>query len=760
LTTLELVTFARDLHAVHGLMPVPVHGKIPLGGTGWNQLPLAQRLMIASSSDCTGIGIQCGFIWHPRWGPLEARGLDCDIDDPAKSMLFANHLQTYYDPVQQRWGRRPGWMVFTEPGIIKNEKFGPVQLLGDGKQMVWCGAYQNKSPLPTDPLEYTRFGPSLLTSSPPLVRAEILRQAIESSLAVAGISLPQKSMLIDAVPLNEADIALLTADSLAEFEAQIKSMLIDVAFSPTGSGRGTKLYHLGVKYGALIKASGQAPLLVDAMRQVGVAVVEYQTIENPILSQIGCMADQVFAGLPGTLGAGDKRDFARGVGASLGLGQSVAVFKAKHALEAPTGRGYLGQTGDALMREDLPPLKFLVDNFFPDNGCVVIAGKPKVGKGWIVLDLAMAVTEGSTFWSQKCHQGEVLLYMLEDGRRRIKQRMQMLRPNGYMSGKNIRFRYSIDGPFSVNSDGTGTLLDDIRVHVRQRSVRMVVVDVFQRVRGVLERNLDAYQQDYKIMGAIQKLANELNVLIVVVHHTKKGKVDDVIDSISGSFGISGAVDGMMIIGKEGDMMRVQSKMRDIRDFEFDLVKEGDNPMWKPAQTAVELTAPNDSTKTQNVALALHAAACSLTAGDITVRTGINEKNVATYLGRLLKSGQIIRTSRGFYMAKGLPSRERLKGVIDLLKRSSAKMPVTREIEQQYAPNGAPPDATFMMLTPVAINEIEAGFINGRDALQSLKQRGVLTFNSDTLWLIGPDWDTPQYQTYHPNPFAQKMPWEN
>jgi hypothetical protein len=112
------------------------------------------------------------------------------------------------------------------------------------------------------------------------------------------------------------------------------------------------------------------------------------------------------------------------------------------------------------------------------------------------------------------------------------------------------------------------------------------------------------------------------------------------------------------------------------------------------------------------------------------------------------------------MAAGLRYRERLLGVIELLKKSPAKMPVTDLIKQQYAPGGAPSEANYMMLTPIAINEIEAGFVNGKDAIQKLKHRGMAAFNSDTLWLIGPEWDTAQHQTQHPNPFAQaKMPWE-
>jgi hypothetical protein len=389
-------------------------------------------------------------------------------------------------------------------------------------------------------------------------------------------------LLIDATPLSAADLAMLTSQSLEAFRAEIKSMLIDVERSPQGSGRGTKLYHLGVKYGALIKASGSAPMLDDAMHQVCPSVVEFEPVANSILVEIGNAADEAFAMLPGSLGQGDRRDFARGIGVSMGLAQNIHVLKAKQPLPMPTGRGHPAQSLEALLLENIQPQKFLINRFLPESGCIVFAGKPKIGKGWIVLELGLSVAEGGKFWGEQCEQGDVLMYMLEDGKRRITERVKMLRPFNSSAVKNIRFRYSAEGPFHVHSDGTGSLLDDIRDQMRLfPRTRLIVVDVLQRLRGIAEKNDNAYEKDYRIMGAIQKLATEYNVLTIVVHHTKKGKVDDAIDSVSGSFGVSGAADGSIIIGKEGDVVKIESRMRDIPEFEFEMIKEGNSPMWHP-----------------------------------------------------------------------------------------------------------------------------------------------------------------------------------
>ncbi len=738
---MNLTAIAQQLYATHGLMPVPVTGKVPLGGNGWNLFSLERRLELMPQA--TGLGIQFGLTFHPKLGPVEARAIDADIDNEDQRNAFPAVVPFVN---QWRWGRRPATIIFTQPGIIKQERFGPVQLLGAGKQAVWFGAYQNKSPLPTDPLEYWHQGPSIFEQSPPLVEANALKHALETAY-------PQKSML-SFEALSSDDLATLSADTVERFRNEIKSMLIDLEGMPTGSGRGTKLHNMGLRYGALIKASGAAPALCDAARELNV-MIEFQTIKkHAFLGDIGAIAEEAFLGLPGTLGAGDQRDFARGVGASKGLGQAVAVEKEKHALLMPTGREHPGQTASDLLRLNLSPMSYLVDRFLPDTGCIILAGKPKVGKGWIIMDLALSVVEGGIFWGERARQGGVLMYMLEDGPRRLTERLRIMHPGLINNAQNLRFRYSADGPFYVDSAGTGSLLDDITKHLKDFKIRLVVVDVLQRVRGTVERSDNAYQVDYKVVAALQKLAVQNGILILVVHHTKKGKVDDAIDGISGSFGIIGAADGAIIVGKEGDVMRAQSTMRDIPDFEFDLVKEDGNPMWKPANVDQSF-GPN--MKPNGVLHALAAAACELHTGDIAIRSKLAEATTAVYLGRLVKSGQAVRTSRGFYKAAGMPQRDRIEGVKDVIK-SMLLSPVTEEIEAKYAPKGAPDGATFMVLTDKVLSEIKACFSGEKKALDMLKQRGLVVYNSDTTWLIGGEWQT-KHQTEFPNPFAMKMPWQ-
>ncbi len=766
----QLLTFARDLYAVHGLLPVPVAGKTPLGGTGWNLLDIDTRMQIIASASCTGVGIQFGMIFHPVLGPVEARGIDADIDDAQKSMLFCGTLQTFVQSQQWRIGRRPAMLVFTEPNVIRREKFGPVQLLGAGKQAVWIGAYQNKAPLPSDPPFYTWHGPSIFELMPVYLPGAALKTALELSLASAGIPIAEQHA-VDATPLSADDIASLDQETTNQFAAEIKSMLIEADAKATGTNRGDRFYHLGVKYGALIKASGTAPVLMDSVRSITPAdkLIEYDTVKkHAFLENIGQIAEDAFVMLPGTLGAGDKRDFARGIGMSAGYGQRLIIEKKKHALLMPTGRQHPGQTASDLLRLNLPPISYRVNKFLPDTGCILLCGKPKIGKGWIVMDLALSIIKGTPFWGQQTKQGSVLMYMMEDGPRRIAERLRIMHPGVLgVDSNHLRFRYSADGPFYVDSTGTGTLIDDINKHMHDfPDTGMVVVDVLQRVRGTVERSDNAYQVDYKVVAALQKLAVQHGILIVIVHHTKKGKVEDAIDSINGSFGVIGAADGGIVIGKEGEVMRIQSMMRDIPDFEFELTKEEGSPVWKPTVNghsfngfnSVDGASPLGTGKGIVVLHTLTAAACELTIGDVARRTNMDDKSTAVYLSRLAKSGQAVRTSRGFYMASGVPRRERIEGVVSTIKSMLFLTPVTPEIERKY--NMDVHGAAFMTTTDKMLMELKACFFEEKKTLDALQLRGSLVYNSDTVWLIGPEWTEQPQQAQFPNPFAQvRMPWE-
>src|SRR4051812_3321977 len=50
-------------------------------------------------------------------------------------------------------------------------------------------------------------------------------------------------------------------------------------------------------------------------------------------------------------------------------------------------------TAADLMREDLPPIRYVVPSYFAE-GLTLLGGKPKQGKSWLLLGTAIAVAMG------------------------------------------------------------------------------------------------------------------------------------------------------------------------------------------------------------------------------------------------------------------------------------------------------------------------------------------------------------------------------
>ena len=69
-----------------------------------------------------------------------------------------------------------------------------------------------------------------------------------------------------------------------------------------------------------------------------------------------------------------------------------------------------------LRGKSFPPIRFVAPPFIPE-GCTILAGRPKIGKSWLMLAVGLDVA---------CEGGDVLYLALEDNERRLQTRMAKL----------------------------------------------------------------------------------------------------------------------------------------------------------------------------------------------------------------------------------------------------------------------------------------------------------------------------------------------
>lgn len=174
-------------------------------------------------------------------------------------------------------------------------------------------------------------------------------------------------------------------------------------------------------------------------------------------------------------------------------------------------------------------------------GTYILAGAPKVGKSFLVAQLAYHIATGQMLWDYEVKQSTVLYLALEDDHRRLQKRMNRM--------------FGVDGTanlyFAITAKKLGEGLEDqleefINLHP---DTRLIIIDTLQKIR---QGNGDSYSyaNDYECVGNLKKFADQKEICLLIVHHTRKQQASDKFDMISGTTGILGCADGAFVLQKE------------------------------------------------------------------------------------------------------------------------------------------------------------------------------------------------------------------
>ena len=225
--------------------------------------------------------------------------------------------------------------------------------------------------------------------------------------------------------------------------------------------------------------------------------------------------------------------------------------------------------GRTLMDRPLEPPNFVVDTLI-SQGLHILAGSPKVGKSWLALWLAVTVAKGEPVWNMTTKQGTTLYLCLEDSVLRIQNRL---------------FEITEDAPSSVHFCTECALIGqgleeqvDAFIAAHPDTV-LVIIDTLQMVRPIHDAT---YANDYRDLSVLKRLADKHGIAILLIHHLRKEKAEDVFHRISGTTAISGAVDSSFTLVEEkrgSGRARLTCVGRDIEYRELELERSGDN-VWQ------------------------------------------------------------------------------------------------------------------------------------------------------------------------------------
>lgn len=218
---------------------------------------------------------------------------------------------------------------------------------------------------------------------------------------------------------------------------------------------------------------------------------------------------------------------------------------------------------------DLPATKFVIKDLLP-QGLAIIGGAPKVGKSWLMLDWCVRIAKGETIWKFPTAQGVTLYVSLEDTASRLQERLLSVTdeaPNVFFT----TFSFKI---------GEG-LEEQIKSFVTDHpETALIVIDTFQMIRSTGSEV--SYASDYNEIEVIKKLAEELKITILLVHHLRKQGDSDPFNMLSGTNGLAGGVDTMFVLDKSkrcSANATLYCSGRDIEDREIELKFDKNSCTW-------------------------------------------------------------------------------------------------------------------------------------------------------------------------------------
>lgn len=316
-----------------------------------------------------------------------------------------------------------------------------------------------------------------------------------------------------------------------------------------------------------------------------------------------------------------------------------------------------------LGQQSFPPLQWAVPQILPE-GLALLIGAPKLGKSWLSLDIALAIAAGGTTLGsvQVGDPRRVLMLALEDSDRRLQDRARTLLGDAPWP-RNLQYVTRLPPNVSAFELIAAWLYEGDPAC----SPPVVILDTLGKVMPASAAGESAYQRDYRIAGGLKRLADDTpGCTLLALHHDRKANADDFVEAVSGTNGIAGAADSILVLGRSrnSDTGVLKVTGRDVIEAEFQLSLNGGRwqfagggPGAAAEQARRARTADRFSDRTGEILKLAEAHPEGIRAAHVANALGLESHQANTYLRRLNDRGHLVKPKRGLY---------KLPGVLDVL----------------------------------------------------------------------------------------------
>ncbi|OMB93582.1 AAA family ATPase [Mycobacterium colombiense] len=340
-----------------------------------------------------------------------------------------------------------------------------------------------------------------------------------------------------------------------------------------------------------------------------------------------------------------------------------------------------------------PPLIEHVPHLITE-GFGILAGSPKIGKSWLAAGVALACADGGAVLGGISVQGRHVLLLALNHDQPLPQRLDIIT---YVS------------PGAV----TATMTEWLERHRGDTTPPLIILDTLGKARPQRRPGDDPYIADYQVGSLIKMTVDAVpGAALVAVHHTRKMRADDWLDTVSGTQGITGSADYTLLLSRrrKSDDGVLAVTGRDIAENEYAI--KFNRGIWSLdgmdiLDAAATVTTRNESTRQTRLgaqsldALEFVNSRSATSPAELAAHLQIDNRMAGNLLARLADSDHIAKPARGTYTPIGSENGESDEnaGQVIFSDRSpsdesdetgSGRLPANSVLSSDSSPPHAPP----------------------------------------------------------------------
>jgi RecA-family ATPase len=293
-----------------------------------------------------------------------------------------------------------------------------------------------------------------------------------------------------------------------------------------------------------------------------------------------------------------------------------------------------------ILNTEYPDIPWLVPDYL-GPGLTFLYGKPKVGKSWLALQLALSVMVGGKMFERDVPQGRVLYLALEDSGRRLQNRMNA---QGWPKNYDVEFMlydHFLADIESLNSRGGKLLM----AQIERENYTLVLIDTFSR--AIMGDQLKSDEMT-KAISPLQQYAMKKDISLVIIDHEPKGG-----STLFGSVAKLGIADTFWRLHKEHNIHGAKLSItgRDLeKEYTLKLIFDTQGYFWHCEGEAHQIEMTQRRAEIIEALETLGEARLK----EINETIGQDRSNTYKRLQDLANEGLVVKTKKGRKVSYSLP----------------------------------------------------------------------------------------------------------